>query len=280
MEWVLFNILVLGLLALDLFVFHRKGQKETIRKSFLLSLFWIGLSLLFNVFVYFWEGPTPALEFLTGYVIEKSLSVDNLFVMALILSYFRIPQKDQHAVLFWGIIGALVMRLICILGGVALINQFHWIVYILGAFLLYTGIKFFFQSEEPGDPEKSFGVKLVKKIFPKATPFMLALISIEYTDLIFALDSIPAILAITNDAFIIYTSNVFAILGLRALYSVLAHSMQNFVYLKQGIACILIFVGLKMISAPFFKIPIPYALAVIVLILSAAILLSLRVKRR
>lgn len=276
MEWILFNVCIVTLLLLDLFYFHRKGAKLTLKSNLYLSFFWITLSLLFNWVIYLWKGPTPALEFLTGYLIEKSLSVDNLFVMALILTYFKIPSKQQHAVLFWGILGALVMRFLCIWGGVALIERFHWIVYILGLFLVYTGVKLLFNKEQMAEPEKSMGVKLVKKIFPTATPFALAIITIEYTDLIFALDSIPAILAITQDTFIVYTSNVFAILGLRSLYSVLAHSLTRFTYVKTGIAAILIFVGVKMLASPFYKIPIYSSLAVVILIFVASIVLSLK----
>lgn len=280
MEWILFNLFVVGLLALDLLYFHRKGSQQTFKKSAYLSVFWIVLALVFNFFVYICKGPGSALEFLTGYVIEKSLGVDNLFVMVLILNYFRIPEKQHHQVLFWGILGAIVMRFLCIWAGVALIDRFHWVIYVLGFFLLYTGIKLLFRKEMLDEPKKSLSVQLVKKIFPKATPFAMALITIEYTDLIFALDSIPAILAITQDAFIVFTSNVFAILGLRSLYSLLAHSLSRFVYLKTGISAILMFVGIKMLITPFFKIPVYFSLFVICAILTTSILLSLKKTRR
>lgn len=278
MHWVIFNILILGLLTLDLFVFHRKHEKSSLRQSFLWSFFWISLALLFNLFIYFWKGPQAGLEFFTGYLIEKSLSVDNLFVMALIFSYFKIPSKDQHAVLFWGVLGAFVMRILFILGGLALIGKFHGIIYVLGLFLIFTGGKLLFRKETRQDPQKSWGVKWIKKAFPKITPFMLALVTIEYTDLVFALDSIPAILAITQDAFIVYTSNVFAILGMRSLYFVLAHFLKRFVHLTKGISVILIFIGLKMALSPYYVIPIHYALGIIVFILCVSVFYSLKKK--
>lgn len=277
MHWLLFNSFIFILLFLDLFVFHKKEVKIGLKEGLLWSFFWITLALLFNLFIYFWKGPIQAIEFFTGYLIEKSLSLDNLFVITLIFSYFKIPAKKQHTILFWGIMGALIMRILFILGGISLISKFHWTLYILGAFLLFTGLKLLFQkTENRGDPNKSYLVKAIKKLFPKISSFALALITIEYTDLIFALDSIPAILAITKDAFIVYTSNAFAILGLRSLYFVLAHFLERFHYLKTGISLILVFIGLKMVISPFYPIPIHYSLAIVILILSTSILLSFK----
>jgi len=265
---------------IDLLIVHKKRVKISLRESLLWSAVWIFLSLLFNLFIYFFEGPTSALEFFTGYLIEKSLSLDNLFVIILILSYFKIPHKDQHAVLFWGILGALVMRLLFILAGLALINKFHWILYLLGLFLLFTGVKLIFENKVKQDFNKNRVIKLIKSLFPKVTPFMLALISIEYTDVVFALDSIPAIFSITKDPYIIYTSNVCAILGMRSLYFVLAHFLTMFVYLKKGISAILVFIGLKILISPFYIISIYYALGVILGILLLSILFSLRSSRK
>lgn len=290
--WAGFLLFVLLMLALDLGVFHRNSHEVKIREALIWSAVWISLALLFNVGVYFLMGKEKAIEFLTGYVIEKSLSVDNLFVFIMVFSYFNVDTKYQHKVLFWGILGALVMRAIFIFAGVALIQQFHWIIYIFGAFLIFTGIKMLAQKDEKIEPEKNPLVRLFKRFFPVtdtmhgdrffvkinakivATPLFIVLLIIEFTDLIFAVDSIPAILAISTDTFIIFTSNVFAILGLRALYFALAGIAKLFYYLKYGLSAILVFVGVKMVIAGFFKIPVMYSLLVIVSILTFSILAS------
>lgn len=290
--WAGFLLFVLLMLALDLGVFHRKSHEVKIREALAWSAVWISLALIFNVGVYFLMGKEKAIEFLTGYVIEKSLSVDNLFVFIMVFSYFNVDTKYQHKVLFWGILGALVMRAIFIFAGVALIQQFHWIIYVFGAFLIFTGIKMLVQKDEKIEPEKNPLVRLFKRFFPVtdtmhgdrffvkinaktvATPLFIVLLIIEFTDLIFAVDSIPAILAISTDTFIIFTSNVFAILGLRALYFALAGIARLFYYLKYGLSAILVFVGVKMVIAGFFKIPVMYSLLVIVSILILSILAS------
>jgi tellurite resistance protein TerC len=249
--------------------------------------------MLFNYGIYVFMGKVKALEFLTGYVIEKSLSVDNLFVFIMIFTYFNVNPKYQHKILFWGILGALIMRAIFIFAGVALITKFHWIIYIFGGFLVFTGIKMLFHKEENLEPEKNPLVRLFKKFMPVttaekgdkffvkidgktfATPLFVVLLLVEFTDLIFAVDSIPAILAITSDTFIIFTSNVFAILGLRALYFALAGITQYFHYLKYGLSAILVFVGVKMLVVDFYKVPIVYSLSTILGILIVSVVFSL-----
>ncbi len=292
--WVLFNGFVLLLLGLDLFVFHRKEHEVKIKEALLWSLFWILLSLGFNALIYYWEGPAPALEFLTAYLIEKSLSVDNLFVFILIFNFFKVPPKYQHKILFWGIIGALVFRAIFILVGVALIAKFHFIIYILGAFLIYTGIKMAFtKNDEELHPEQnplivwvsqklpftktSVGGKFFTKIDGKyfATPLLLVLIMVETTDIVFAADSIPAILAISKDPFIVYTSNVFALLGLRALYFALSGIMQLFHYLHYGLSLILVFIGAKLLFSDVFHLDMRIALLVVGSILAISVIASL-----
>ncbi|HWP83319.1 MAG TPA: TerC family protein [Bacteroidota bacterium] len=292
--WVGFNLLVLAMLAVDLGVFHRKAHAVSIREALTWSLVWIVLSLIFNVIVYFWHGKVVALEFLTGYLIEKSLSVDNLFVFLLIFTYFKVPAKYQHKVLFWGIIGALVMRGILILVGTTLINEFHWVIYVFGLFLVFTGIKMAIQKEDAEvHPERNIVVRLFKKIMPVtagyhedkfflkingkryATLLFVVLIVVETTDLVFAVDSIPAIFAITTDPFIVYTSNVFAILGLRALYFALAGIMDLFHYLKLGLSIVLTFVGIKMLIVDLYKIPIGISLGVVGGILLLSVLASI-----
>ncbi|WP_162052797.1 TerC family protein [Pontibacter pamirensis] len=292
--WILFNAFVLLLLGLDLFVFHRKEHEVKIKEALLWSLFWIMLSLGFNVVIYYWQGPGPALEFLTGYLIEKSLSVDNLFVFIMIFSYFKVPLKFQHKILFWGIIGALVLRGIFILVGVALIAKFHFIIYILGAFLIFTGVKMLFShGAEEVHPEDNPLVRWVSKhmrisktpdgakFFTKrngkiyATPLFLVLIMVESTDVVFAADSIPAILAISKDPFIVYTSNVFALLGLRALYFALAGIMQLFHYLHYGLSAILVFIGAKLLLSDIVEIDMRYALLVVGAILAISVTASL-----
>lgn len=291
--WIAFNIFVLAMLALDLGVFHRKAHVVSLKESLVWSAVWIALALLFNLGIYFWRGPTTAAEFLTGYLIEKSLSVDNIFVFMLLFSYFKVPAISQHRVLFFGIIGALIMRAIFIAAGVALIQKFHWVIFIFGGFLILTGIKMALQKDKEIHPEKNPLLKLFRKYVPVtenfegarffisregrhfATPLFLVLLMIEMTDLIFAVDSIPAILAITSDPFIVYTSNVFAILGLRALYFATAGIMQSFHYLHYGLSFILVFVGSKMIIADFYKLPAFIALGVIGAVLAISIIASI-----
>jgi len=291
--WVGFNIFVLLLLALDLGVFHRGAKVIKVKESLVWSAVWIIVALLFNAVIYFWRGTDTALQFLTGYLIERSLSVDNLFVFLLIFNYFRVPAAYQYKVLFWGILGALIMRAIFIAAGVTLINMFHWMIYVFGAFLVIIAVKIAFEKEIELPPENNPVLKLFRKFMPVtknyaddkffinkagktfATPMFIVLLVIETTDIIFAVDSIPAILAITTDPFIVYTSNVFAILGLRALYFALAGIMELFHYLNLGLAVILAFVGVKMLISNFIEIPVTVALGVVVLTLAASILASL-----
>lgn len=291
--WIGFILFVLLMLALDLGVFHRKSHEVKIKEALIWSAIWISLALVFNYGIYFFMGKEKAIEFLTGYVIEKSLSIDNLFVFIMLFTYFNIEPKFQHKVLFWGILGALIMRAIFIFAGVALISMFHWIIYFFGAFLIFTGAKMLSHKEEKIDPHKNPLVRLFKRFFPVtetmvggkfftkingkrfATPLFVVLLIVEFTDLIFAVDSIPAILAISTDTFIIFTSNVFAILGLRALYFALAGITKYFHYLKYGLSAILVFVGIKMVIVDFYKIPISYSLLTIVGILAISILLSI-----
>jgi tellurite resistance protein TerC len=290
--WAAFNIFVLSMLALDLGVFHKKSGEITVRDALIWTGVWITLAMLFNLFIYQYFGKQQAIEFFTGYIIEKSLSVDNIFVFILIFSYFQVPTSYQHKVLFWGILGALVMRVIFIFAGIELIHRFHWLIYIFGAFLIFTGIRMVVAGEVKIEPDKNPVVRLIRKIFPVtstferdrffvrrnsklwATPLFVVAILVETTDLIFAVDSIPAILAITDDPFIVYTSNVFAILGLRSLYFAVSGIEKYFHYLKYGLAAILVFVGTKMCLSDYYKIPIEVSLTVIVSVLAIAILAS------
>ena len=291
--WVGFILFVLFMLALDLFVFHRKTHEVKVKEALLWSAFWIALSLLFNLGVYIWGGKQQALEFLTGYLLEKSLSVDNIFVFLMIFSYFKIPHKYQHEVLFWGILGALIMRGAFIAGGIALIEQFHWIIYVFGGFLIFSGVKMVTDKDKEIHPEKSLILRLFNRVMPVtkgiedgrffiktsgkwfATPLFVVLLVVETTDVMFAFDSIPAILAITQKPFIVYTSNVFAILGLRALYFALAGIMQYFHYLHYGLSLILVFVGLKMLLADIYKISVGTSLLVLACILTISIIASM-----
>jgi len=301
--WIGFNLFVLAMLALDLGVFHRKSHAVSGREALTWSLVWISLSLVFNAVIYlYWHRMVPesnytnseaALAFLTGYLIEKSLSVDNIFVFILIFSFFGVPAAYQHRVLFWGILGALIMRGTLIAIGAALLHEFHWIIYIFGAFLIFTGIRMAWQHDENVEPDKNPVVKFFRRFMPvtenfqqdhffvrragrlMATPLFLILLVVESTDLVFAVDSIPAIFAVTQDPFIVYTSNVFAILGLRALYFLLANVMNKFQYLKFGLSAVLIFIGAKMVIVDFYKIPVTVSLAVVAAILTVSILASL-----
>lgn len=301
--WVLFNVFVLLMLALDLGVFNRKAHEVKIKEALIWSGVWVVLSLTFNLGIYYFYSPPEgftradsALQFLTGYVIEKSLSVDNIFVFVLLFSYFKVPALYQHKVLFWGILGALVMRAIFIFAGVALINHFAWVIYIFGAFLIFTGIKLVLQKDKEIHPERNPVLKLFKRFFrvseeydgskfftiknakKVATPLFVVLIMVETTDLIFAVDSIPAILAVTQDPFIVYSSNVFAILGLRSLYFALAALVKLFHYLHYGLAAILVLVGTKMILNHYYTAKIistELSLILIIGILAASVVASL-----
>lgn len=291
--WGGFGLFVLLMLALDLGVFHRQAHEVQVKEALRWSALWIGLALLFNIGIYVWYGTETALEFLTGYVLEESLSVDNLFVFLLILSYFSVPLVYQHKVLFWGILGALLMRAVMIAVGTALMTRFHWVIYLFGGFLVCTGLKMAFQKHQELHPEHNPVVRLVGRVLPMtrtyhgaqffvrqggrlfATPLFIVLLMVETTDVIFALDSIPAILAITRDPFIVYTSNVFAIMGLRSLFFALAGIMGLFHYLRLGLAVILSFIGLKMMLAEAYPIPIPWALAAVASILLLSIVASL-----
>src|SRR6185369_7326540 len=290
--WGAFGVLVAVMLVIDLGL-NRKSHEISFRESLTWTVVWVALSLIFNIGIYFELGKTKALEFFTGYVIEKSLSVDNLFVFIMIFSYFNISRLHQPKILKWGIIGALVMRAIFIFAGIELLAAFHWMIYLFGAILIITGIKMAFGGEEEIEPEKNLLVKLVRKFVPvtrrvqgdrffinrrgirAATPLFLALVMVESSDVIFALDSIPAVLAVTRDPFIVYTSNVFAIMGLRALYFLLSNVMGMFAYLKLGISVILAFVGVKMLLADTrFEIPIHFSLGVIFGVLTISIVSS------
>ncbi len=292
--WVGFNVFVLLMLALDLGVFHRKAHVVSLKESITWTVVWVALAMLFNAWVWKYSGAQKGLEFLTGYLIEKSLSVDNVFVFALLFSYFAVPPKFQHKVLFWGILGAQVMRAIMIAVGSVLIVKFVWIIYVFGAFLILTGIKMILKKEEEIHPERNPVVRAFKKLMPvtndyrgdrffvredgvrHATPLFIVLLLVEMSDLIFAVDSIPAIFAVTNDSFIVYTSNVFAILGLRSLYFALAGIMGKFHYLKTGLGVVLVFVGVKMMLAhSAWKIDTLVSLGVIVLILTLSVVASL-----
>jgi tellurite resistance protein TerC len=292
-KWIIFNVFVLAMLALDLGVFHRKTHTVKLKEALGWSAVWITLALFYNLGIYFWLGKVKALEFLTGYVLEKSLSVDNIFVFIMLFSYFRVPAEYQHKVLFWGILGALIMRAVFIALGVALIQKFEWVIYLFGAVLIYSGIKMGMHKDEEVHPEHNPMLRLFRKAFPVtrdfegnrfwvrretgllATPLMVVLVVVETTDVVFAVDSIPAVLAITQDPFIVYTSNVFAILGLRALYFALAGVMNIFHFLHYGLSIILVFVGVKMIVSHWFKIPIGIALGVVAGVLALSVVASL-----
>jgi len=316
--WIGFILLIILLLLLDMFVFHKKGEVVNMKKALWLSLFWISLALTFNIIIYYLFGKEPALEFFTAYVIEKSLSVDNLFVFILIFSSFKIDPRHQHDVLFWGILGALVFRAVFIFAGIALIERFAWIMYIFGGFLLITGIKMVVDlikekgktlKEDVKDMNLNPIVKIARKIFPMtedmsepaffikmdgrllATPFFLALLVIELTDLVFAIDSIPAVLAVSTNMFIVYTSNIFAILGLRSLYFALRGVMDYFYYLKYALSAILIFIGSKMMINHFahtygtaFHIPTTISLIIIlsmlVISIAASVIRSKQLEKR
>ncbi len=292
--WIGFIVFILAMLVLDLGVFQRKSHVISIKESLFLTGFWIALALLFNLGIYHFSGPRVALEFLAGYLIEKSLSVDNIFVFLLIFSYFKVPPIYQHKVLFWGILGAIVIRFLFIILGISLIHQFHFIIYIFGGFLVYTGFKMMQGKEEEVHPEDNPVLKFFRHFLPVtgtyeadkffvrragklfATPLILVLLMVETTDIIFAFDSIPAIFGVTLDPFIVFTSNIFAILGLRALYFALFRIMGRFHYLSYGLSIILIFVGMKMLIENIYHIPIGMALGFIGLVLILSVFISMR----
>ena len=292
--WVVFGAFILLMLALDLFVLHRNAKEISFREAAVLSAFWVALALLFGILIWIWVGPTTASEYYTGYIIEKALSVDNVFVFALIFTYFAVPVQYQYRVLFWGVVGALALRAVFILIGAELLETYDWMVYLFGAFLIYTGIRMARHSNREARPERNPVLRLLRRILPMtdgyrgqkllvrergklmATPLLAVLIAVETTDVVFAVDSIPAIFAITTNSFVVWTSNAFAILGLRALYFMLAGLMQRFVYLSLGLSVVLVFVGAKFIWSDLFgKVPIWVSLPFIGTVVAVSIAASL-----
>jgi tellurite resistance protein TerC len=295
--WILFNLFVLGMLALDLFVFEKPADELKFRQALILSLAWLGMAAGFAVLLYFWRGRDSALEFTAGYLVELSLSIDNLFVFLLVFRYFRVSTEVQHKVLFWGIVGALIMRGVFIVIGIELIQRFHWVIFAFGAFLIYSGIQLLREEEAGVQPEKNPLLRILRRWLPVteqyegakffvrrerlyATPLLVVLIVIETTDLLFATDSIPAVLAITLKAFIVYTSNVFAVLGLRSLFFVLAGMIEIFHYLHYGLAIVLMFIGAKMLVSDYYQISTELAIGVVAGVLSLSILASVLVPKR
>ncbi|HPA20172.1 MAG TPA: TerC family protein [Verrucomicrobiae bacterium] len=296
--WIAFNSGILALLAFDLLVLHRKIREISFREAAVGSALWVALSLSFCAFVWRWRGPDSGLQFLTGYLVEYSLSADNIFVFVLIMTFFRVPKRLQHRVLFWGVLGALVMRGAMIGVGLFLVERFHWVLYIFGAILVVSGVKMFFQREEEElAPQNNPIIRFCRRCLPVTekyeggrfavrrdgrvflTPLAIVLIMLETTDLVFAVDSIPAIFAITRDSFIVYTSNVCAILGLRSMYFMLAGAMHRFIFLKAGLSIILTFIGIKMVIADLYKIPVEVSLMVIAAVLATAVVTSVIVTR-
>ena len=292
--WVVFGAFVLLMLALDLFVLHRNAKEISFREAAVLSAFWVALALLFGILVWIWAGPTTAGEYYAGYIIEKALSVDNVFVFALLFTYFTVPVQYQYRVLFWGVVGALALRAVFILIGAELLETYDWMVYLFGAFLIYTGIRMARHSNREVRPERNPVLRLLRRILPMtdgyrgqkllvrergklmATPLLAVLIAVETTDVLFAVDSIPAIFAITTNSFVVWTSNAFAILGLRALYFMLAGLMQRFVYLSLGLSVVLVFVGAKFLWSDLFgKVPIWVSLPFIATVVAVSIGASL-----
>lgn len=292
LQWVLFNVFIAAMLALDLGIVHRRAQKPSLRQSLAWTTLWVSLAAAFALLLFIYQGRTLALEFSTGYIIELSLSADNLFIFLLVFRYFRLPEAEQYRVLFWGIIGAIVMRAGFIFAGVELIRRFHWIIYAFGSLLVYSGLRLLFQHGAQVNPEKNPMLRLFRKLLPVtpdyvdgkffvrreqlyATPLLLVLIVIETGDLIFAVDSIPAVLSITLNTFVVYTSNIFAILGLRSLFFTLSSLMELFEYLHYGIACVLVFVGAKMLLSHYYPISTEVSLAVIGGILLVTVIASM-----
>ncbi|WP_129126714.1 TerC family protein [Geomonas oryzae] len=298
MMWIAFAVIMTVMFVLDLFVFNRKSHEIRFREALAWTVVWVGLAMLFNAGVWYFLGSAKALEFFTGYVIEESLSVDNLFVFIMIFSYFKVPRALQPKILKWGIIGALVMRGIFIMVGIGLIERFHWMVYVFGVILIYTGFKMAFGGDEEVHPENNPMVRLVRRFVPitkrargdrffikrrgiwAATPLFLTLVVVESSDVIFAVDSIPAVLAVTHDPFIVYSSNIFAIMGLRSLYYLLAHVMEMFTHLKLGVSVILAFVGAKMLLSNVVEIPLVLSLGVIIGALTISILASVLLTKK
>ncbi len=296
--WVAFGTIVFVLLVLDMKVFHRKAHVIRVKESLLWIGFWVALALLFNLGIYLWRGHDSALEFLTCYLIEESLSIDNLFVFLMLFSYFAVAPAFQHKVLFWGIIGAIAMRLLFIVVGVELLERFHWVFYIFGSFLIITAIRMLFQRDKAVKPERNLVLRIFRRFVPVtdhyeddrffirkagrffATPLFVVVLVVETTDVVFALDSIPAALGITLDPFIVYTSNIFAILGLRSLYFALAGIMRLFHYLRYGLVVVLIFVGCKMLIADFYKIPTGISLGVVAGVLIISVIVSIKWPRK
>ena len=294
--WVIFNLAVLGMLFFDLGVFHKRDRTITLKESIVWSVLWIIVALIFNSGVYIWAGPSKGAEFLTCYIIERSLSFDNIFVFILIFSYFKVEDQYKYKILFWGILGALVSRAVCIFSGVALVNKFHWMTYVFGAFLVFMGVKLVFEDGKKIKPEDNPVIKIFKRIFPvsdsseggkfflfkagrlMATPILLVLVVIDTFDIIFAADSIPAALAITSDSFTIYSANILAILGLRAMYFAVEAFVKMFRYFNYGISVVLVFIGIKMLITDHYKISTGASLAAIVIVLGIAVLLSVIVK--
>lgn len=291
--WGGFHVFVFLMLALDLGVFNRRIHAPSMKEAAVWSTVWISLALVFNLLIFQAEGSQKGLEWLTGYVLEKSLSVDNLFVFVLVFQSFQVDLRHQHRVLFWGVLGALLMRAAMILAGTALLNRFHWMIYVFGGFLIFTGIKMLLVNGQDADPTQNPLVRAFKRFVPYdehgghehfwsikngkrfATPMLLVLITIEVTDLVFAVDSIPAVLAVSRDPFVVYTSNIFAVLGLRSLYFLLAKMMDRFHRLKTGLAVVLTFVGVKMCIVEWVKIPVHFSLLVIAAVLAGSIIASL-----
>jgi tellurite resistance protein TerC len=294
LAWIIFGLLIASFLALDLFVFHREAHEVKPREALIWVCVWITAALAFCGILYFWRGPEAAGEFLAGYLIEQSLSVDNMFVFALVFGYFAVPVKLQHRLLFWGIVGAVIFRAVFIGAGAVLLENFHWTMYVFGAFLVYTGLRLLRHTDDQIEPDKNPVLRVMRRFVPMtdrlhgqsfftrqggrlmATPLFAVLVVIETTDVVFAVDSIPAVFAVTSDPFIVFTSNAFAILGLRALYFLLADMMGRFVYLKYGLAAILTLVGAKMLLADVYKVPVWLSLSAIAAILAVTVLISLR----
>ena len=290
--WIAFNLVILLLLVLDLAVLNRSHRVVPFRQALRMSAFWIALAIGFGVFIHYWMGPTKALEFATGYLLEEALSVDNLFVFILLFAYFKVPAEEEKTVLFWGILGALLMRGAFIFAGVALVRRFHWVLYLFGLFLIYSGIQLMRGGDEENDPSRNIVLKYSRRFLPLTesyeggsfftrragkllfTPLFVVLLVVETTDILFAVDSIPAVLSVTRDSFIVYTSNVFAILGLRSLYFALSGMMKLFHYLNYGLALVLIFIGTKMLLPERYLIPTWIALVVIAAVLGLSVLAS------
>lgn len=286
------------MLAVDLGVFHRHAHTVSLQEAAIWSVVWVVMALLFNLVVLFWMGKREALEFLTGYLVEKSLSADNIFVFAVLFNYFAVPPAYRHRVLFWGVLGAIIMRFTFIMAGAALLKQFHWVVYVFGAIVIFSGIKLLRRRDEHIDPARNPVIQLARRFLPLTpnyvgqrflvrengklvfTPLALVLLAVETTDVVFAVDSVPAIFAITRDPFIVFTSNICAILGLRALYFLLEGIMKLFRYLDEGLAIILIFIGIKMMLSEVYPIPVAVSLGVVVFVLTVTIILSLWVERK